>query len=281
MEARTLTFIVIGCLAAGIGGIMTIVAAFRQSVLWGLAVLFLPLANFVFTVMHWAEAKKGLFVSLAGCGLVALGLATSPAVRVGITKLRNLKDFQLPANGFAMQSAQAAGNVDEQIAKQRAKLEQLDAKFAHDGQLLVQEFTALTEQRKMLKQGDAQAVDAFNRAVAEYQSHNTARQAAKDEIAASRLELETLQDLRARQVSGSTAPGGRKVVIYTTATCPACKMAKSYFAKKGVPYEEHDVNSSPEARAAFQKLGGHGVPLILVGPERLEGFSQQRLDQLL
>jgi len=281
METRTLAFIVLGGLAASVGGIMTIVAAFRTSLPWGFAVLLLPLANLIFTILHWAEAKKGLFVSLGGVALIAIGLATSPGIRMAASKLHDLKSFQLPAAGFALQPSQPAPSLDEQIQKQRGKVELLDAKFAHDGQLLVQEFNALTEQRRLLKSSDATAVAAFNQAVAEYQTHNTARQTAKNEIGALRLELETLQDQRSRQRATAPAPGAKKVVMYSTANCPACKMAKSYFTKKGVPYEEHDVNTEPAARAEFQKLGGRGVPLILIGTERMEGFNAQRLDQLL
>ena len=69
--------------------------------------------------------------------------------------------------------------------------------------------------------------------------------------------------------------------MFTTATCPACRSAKEYFARKGVPYEERDVNGSPATMQEFQRLGGRGVPLILVGDEKMEGFSAQRLDQLL
>ena len=46
-----------------VGGIMVLVAAFRQSVLWGLACLFVPFASFVFCIMHWQEAKSGFLLS--------------------------------------------------------------------------------------------------------------------------------------------------------------------------------------------------------------------------
>src|SRR4249920_422960 len=49
-----------------IGGVMMIVAAFRQSILWGLAYLLIPFAALVFLFKHWSEAKKGFFINLAG-----------------------------------------------------------------------------------------------------------------------------------------------------------------------------------------------------------------------
>jgi len=283
MEMRTIIFLIVGSLAACVGGLMLLIAAFRRSVLWGLAVLFVPLANLVYTVRHWAEAKKGFFVSLAGGALIVVGLATSPSARMVLAQLESLQAAGLPlaAANFSRQANEPAPSFDAQIQQQRDKVEQLEARFAHDGKLLVQEFNALTGQRKLLKSSDEAAVGAFNHAVAEYQTHNTARQVAKDELAALRLELETLLNERSRQRTTAATPSGKTVVIYSTASCPACVMAKSYFKRKGVPFDERDVNTSPAARAEFEKLGGRGVPLILVGTERMEGFSQRRLDQLL
>jgi hypothetical protein len=48
-----------------------------------------------------------------------------------------------------------------------------------------------------------------------------------------------------------------------------------------VRYEERDVEKSPDARAEFERLGGRGVPLIMVGTEKMDGFNEQRLNQIL
>ena len=69
--------------------------------------------------------------------------------------------------------------------------------------------------------------------------------------------------------------------MYTTARCPACVAAKAYLSRRGVRYEERDVNRSSEARQEFQSLGGRGVPLIVVGTERMEGFNAQRFEQMI
>ncbi len=49
-----------------VGGVMMIVAAFRQGILWGLAYLLIPFAALVFLFKHWNEAKKGFFINLVG-----------------------------------------------------------------------------------------------------------------------------------------------------------------------------------------------------------------------
>jgi glutaredoxin len=64
------------------------------------------------------------------------------------------------------------------------------------------------------------------------------------------------------------------VVMYATAWCPYCARARAYFKRTNTAYVEHDIERSAEAHAEFRRLGGRGVPLILVGEEKLRGFSE-------
>lgn len=74
----------------------------------------------------------------------------------------------------------------------------------------------------------------------------------------------------------------KKVVIYSTPTCPYCKMAKEYMKKKGIPYVEHNVAEDKEAlKEMIKKSGQMGVPVILVDDEVITGFNQVELDRLL
>lgn len=282
MNTFALVLMAVGGLLALGGGIMTLIAAFRQNVWWGIACLLIGPASLIFTILHWAEAKKGFFLSIVGLAFVISGFATSPMLRTIITQSRGFDPGKLPASGFALEQAAPGPDLNAQIQQQRDHIEQLEAKFAHDGAALVQQFKTLTEKRKALKPGNDATVNAFNAEAADYQARNTARTQASQEIQALRAELDTLLEQRSRRnASGPAAPGGKRVVMYSTANCPACKIAKNYFKQKGVPYEEQDIENSPAARANYQKLGGRGVPLIMVGTERMDGFSSQRLDQLL
>jgi len=71
------------------------------------------------------------------------------------------------------------------------------------------------------------------------------------------------------------------VVLYATSWCGYCAQARAYFAKKGVPYIEHDVEKSAAANAEFKRLGGRGVPLIVHGANVMRGFREQSFDALL
>jgi len=41
------------------------------------------------------------------------------------------------------------------------------------------------------------------------------------------------------------------------------------------------VEKSASANTEFKRLGGRGVPLIVVGRERLNGFSEQGFEDML
>ncbi len=71
------------------------------------------------------------------------------------------------------------------------------------------------------------------------------------------------------------------VVLYATSWCPYCAKARAHFARKGVAYVEVDIEKSAAAHAEFRRLGGRGVPLILVGSEKMSGYSERGLDALL
>lgn len=73
-----------------------------------------------------------------------------------------------------------------------------------------------------------------------------------------------------------------KVTIYSTPTCVYCKMAKEFFAKNNIAYEEHDVASDVVARKEmFDKTHQMGVPVILVGDKIIVGFDKETLEEEL
>jgi hypothetical protein len=67
-----------------VGGLLMLVAAFRQSVLWGLACLFVPVVSLFFLIVHWHAAKNAFAVQLIGGALVVLGLILAPSSHHGV-----------------------------------------------------------------------------------------------------------------------------------------------------------------------------------------------------
>jgi hypothetical protein len=64
----------VGLVVMFIGGLVFIISAFREGILWGLAVLFLPFVSLVFLIVHWHRAKDGFFLQLYGLAAVLLGV---------------------------------------------------------------------------------------------------------------------------------------------------------------------------------------------------------------
>ncbi|MCH2209196.1 MAG: hypothetical protein MK132_25485 [Lentisphaerales bacterium] len=58
MGALGIVCLVIGALIAIIYGLQLLIMAFRESILWGLGYLFIPLVSLLFVIVHWGEAKS-------------------------------------------------------------------------------------------------------------------------------------------------------------------------------------------------------------------------------
>lgn len=69
-----------------------------------------------------------------------------------------------------------------------------------------------------------------------------------------------------------------KVVIYTTPTCPHCRRALQHMQARNIAYVQKDVQHDQANRAEFKRLGGRGVPHILMGSTVMVGFSPQNFD---
>lgn len=83
------------------------------------------------------------------------------------------------------------------------------------------------------------------------------------------------------EVENLSSPGAATVTLLTTAWCGVCRRAKSWLATKGIAYTELDVEKSENGKAEYRRLNGSGVPIILVGNQRMNGFSAERLEQML
>lgn len=72
-----------------------------------------------------------------------------------------------------------------------------------------------------------------------------------------------------------------EVRLYATDWCGYCKMTRAFFAANGIRYTEYDIEKSSDALREHRKLGGNGVPLIVVGDEVIKGWNEGALRQLL
>ncbi len=73
-----------------------------------------------------------------------------------------------------------------------------------------------------------------------------------------------------------------EIKIYSTPTCPYCKMLKQYLSSKGFSYKDYDVSSNQEALEEMVNLSGQmGVPVVVIDNNVVVGFDREKIDSLL
>ena len=80
--------------------------------------------------------------------------------------------------------------------------------------------------------------------------------------------------------SAPKAMGKKNAVLYGTSWCGYCTKARRYFQANNIPFEDYDIESSASAKSEYDALNGKGVPLILVGDNLMNGFSESQFNQL-
>ncbi|OGM28255.1 hypothetical protein A2801_04300 [Candidatus Woesebacteria bacterium RIFCSPHIGHO2_01_FULL_41_10] len=78
------------------------------------------------------------------------------------------------------------------------------------------------------------------------------------------------------------------VILYTTVTCPYCRMLKDYLSEKGIAYTEKYVDQDTAARdEMMERSGGFlGVPFTVIDtgsgePVSIIGFDKKRINSAL
>jgi glutaredoxin len=92
------------------------------------------------------------------------------------------------------------------------------------------------------------------------------------DTAAAMIVLPKVNSLRAVSVE-TAAVASTKVTLYSASWCGYCKKARAYFTRESISFDEYDVETSAKGRTDYARLKGHGVPIILVGQQRMNGFD--------
>lgn len=71
---------------------------------------------------------------------------------------------------------------------------------------------------------------------------------------------------------------GDQVVFYSASWCGYCKQAREYMRSKNVPFAEYDVEKTEKGKADLKALHAAGVPVILIGDQKLMGFQPAQFD---
>jgi glutaredoxin len=124
----------------------------------------------------------------------------------------------------------------------------------------------------------AWATDVYKWKDADGRTHVSDRAPAR--YGAERVRIETaappVDDRRDRPTSA--AP---RVVMLSASWCGVCRRARNWLTRNGVAFTEYDVERDRKGMEAYKRLNGKGVPIILVGDLRMDGFSATALEAML
>ncbi|MCU7915989.1 MAG: DUF4124 domain-containing protein [Candidatus Thiodiazotropha sp. (ex Gloverina cf. vestifex)] len=124
------------------------------------------------------------------------------------------------------------------------------------------------------------AADIYTWKDAQGRTHFGDRPPAQSAPKALDLQINTISRPKIQRLDINALSSRQQVVIYSTTWCGACRKAKSYFKQKSIPYKEYDVEKSTKGRRDYARLKGKGVPIILVGKQRMNGFSASGFDSI-
>ena len=73
-----------------------------------------------------------------------------------------------------------------------------------------------------------------------------------------------------------------KTIVYSTPTCPYCKLVKDFLNEHNIEFEEIDVSADHDkAQEMIHKSGQMGVPVVMIGDDAVIGFDKPKLKELL
>ncbi|MFA6428884.1 MAG: glutaredoxin domain-containing protein [Patescibacteria group bacterium] len=73
-----------------------------------------------------------------------------------------------------------------------------------------------------------------------------------------------------------------QIKVYSTPTCPYCKLVKEYLKEQGLPFQDVDVAADPSAAKEMVKISGQmGVPVVDVDGQIIVGWNKEALEEIV
>ena len=74
----------------------------------------------------------------------------------------------------------------------------------------------------------------------------------------------------------------KKIIIYSSPTCPYCKMLKEFLRTKNIEFTDYNVvDDNEKAKEMIDKSGQMGVPVIDIDGKLIIGFDQEAINREL
>lgn len=72
------------------------------------------------------------------------------------------------------------------------------------------------------------------------------------------------------------------ITLYSTPSCPYCKLVKDYLKEQSIPFTELDVSLDNDAIQKMVKLSGQmGVPVIDINGQIIVGWNKNALEEVI
>lgn len=72
------------------------------------------------------------------------------------------------------------------------------------------------------------------------------------------------------------------ITLYSTPSCPYCKLVKEYLKESNISFAELDVSQDNESIQKMVKLSGQmGVPVIDVNGQIIVGWNKNALEEVI
>ncbi len=82
--------------------------------------------------------------------------------------------------------------------------------------------------------------------------------------------------------AGGEGKPQKRVVVYSTPSCPWCNTLKNYLRSHHIPFRDVDVSrDQTAAEELVRRTGQQGVPQTEINGQWVVGFDQKKIDQLL
>lgn len=73
----------------------------------------------------------------------------------------------------------------------------------------------------------------------------------------------------------------KRVTLYTTPTCPWCRVAERYLAERDIEFTHVDISTD---RAGYREMvlmtAQHGVPVLRIGEKAMVGWNPAEFERL-
>ena len=71
------------------------------------------------------------------------------------------------------------------------------------------------------------------------------------------------------------------IKVYSTPTCPYCKLAKEFLREKNVAFDEINVAEDTEAAKEMVRISGQmGVPVIEIDGKVIVGWNRNAIEEV-